>query len=73
MKILPILRATYKHLRHCGAITDRHGKILEAQHAWDYFQDPRSVGILLPVIMDRGVLIRPEMHIVRGKGNGTNH
>lgn len=58
--------------RHCRAIRDRSGKILEAQHAWDYFQDARSVVILLPVIMHRGALVRPEMHIVRGMEHGMN-
>lgn len=59
--------------RHCGAVMDRCGKILEAQHAWDYFQDPRSVVILLPVILEGGVLIRPEIHIVRVVENGMSH
>lgn len=40
VKILPILHVklhTKVSQGHCGAIMDRHRKILKAQHVWNYF------------------------------------
>jgi hypothetical protein len=48
------MQATHKGLpRHCGALWDRHGQLLEALHAWNCFQAPRSGVTLLIVIMDQ--------------------
>lgn len=68
LKILPIPHAkphTKAPQRHCGAILNRHRKLLEAQHARNHCQGSRSMVILL-MSMDPGthlVLIRTELYV----------
>jgi hypothetical protein len=55
LMILPMLHAshTQRSPQTCGALWDRHGQLLEALHAWNCFQAPRSGVTLLIVIMDQ--------------------